>query len=38
MSYLGLKPGGYSTSFGNITDLPSALRDLIVGTGAVTYS
>ena len=38
MSYLGLKPGGYSTSFGNITDFPSALRDLIVGTGAVTYS
>ena len=37
MSYLGLKPGGYSTSFDSITDLPSAQRDFITGTGASTY-
>ena len=37
MSYLGLKPGGFSTSFDSITDLPSAQRDFITGTGASTY-
>ena len=37
MSYLGLKPGGFSTSFDSITDFPSAQRDFITGTGASTY-
>jgi hypothetical protein len=38
MSYIGVKPGGYSVAFDKITDLPGAIRDLIVGTGASTYS
>ena len=38
MSYIGIKPGGYSVAFDKITDLPGAIRDLIVGTGASTYS
>ena len=38
MSYIGIKPGGYSVVFDKITDLPGAIRDLIVGTGASTYS
>ncbi len=38
MSYIGVKPAGYSVVFDKITDLPGAIRDLIVGTGASTYS